>query len=120
MPHTIGHTVGLNVHDATRDNFILQKNDINDIWRTLNPNTKHYTCHSNTKPTIFCRLENLLVSNILVNKITKSNTTNKHHKTKLPNCPQDKRRLVAGLKELVSVKQRIALALRGDTMKLLW
>ena len=45
---------------------------------------------------------------------------NKHHKTKLPNCPQDKRRLVAGLKELVSVKKLITLALRGDTEKLLW
>ena len=28
MPHTIGHAVGLNVHDATRDIFILQKNDV--------------------------------------------------------------------------------------------
>ena len=67
----------LNNNKRNRDklNNILQNNDINDIWRILNPNTKHYTWHSNTKPTIFCRLDYLLVSSNLVNKITKSNIT---------------------------------------------
>ena len=56
-------------------NTIIQNNDINDIWRTLNPNAKQYTWHLNTIPTIFCRLDYFLVSSNLVNVITKCNIT---------------------------------------------
>ena len=42
------------------------------------------------------------------------------HKNQLPNYPIETQGLVAGLKELVSVKKLITLALRGDTEKLLW
>ena len=61
----------INSNKKNRDNInaILQNNDVNDIWRVLNPNTRHYTWHSNTKPTIFCRLDYFLVSSNLVNII---------------------------------------------------
>ena len=52
-------------------NTIIDNNDITDIWRTLNLNVKQYTWHSNTKPTIFCRLDYFLVSNNLVHVINK-------------------------------------------------
>ena len=61
----------INNNKKNRDkiNNILLNNDVNDIWRVLNPNTRHYTWHSNTKPTIFCRLDYFLVSSNLVNII---------------------------------------------------
>ena len=67
----------LNNNKKCRDkiNTIIENNDINDIWRTLNPNIKHYTWHSNTKPTVFCRLDYFLVSTNLVNIITKCTIT---------------------------------------------
>ena len=64
-----------NKRNRAKINNILENNDINDIWRLLNPNLKHYTWHSNTKPTIFCRLDYFLVSSNLVNIITNCKIT---------------------------------------------
>ena len=53
-------------------NSIISNNDITDIWRLLNPTSRHYTWHSNHRPPIFCRLDYFLVSCNLVNySITK-------------------------------------------------
>ena len=35
----------------------LDDNEMNDIWRILNPYSKHYTWHSNIKPTLICRFD---------------------------------------------------------------
>ena len=52
-------------------NTIIENNDIHDIWRILNPDTCHYTWHSNHKPPIFSRLDYFLVSSNILNSITK-------------------------------------------------
>ena len=67
----------INSNKRNRDkiNSILENNDINDIWRILNPDIRHYTWHSNTRPTIFCRLDYFLVSSNLVNMIHKCKIT---------------------------------------------
>ena len=62
----------INNNKRNRDkiNEIIQNNDINDIYRILNPTTKQYTWHSNHKPPIFCRLDYFLVSSNIVNDIS--------------------------------------------------
>ena len=52
-------------------NTIINNNDIHDIWRILNPDTRHYTWHSNHKPPIYSRLDYFLVSSNILNSITK-------------------------------------------------
>ena len=64
-----------NKRNRDKINSILQNNDINDIWRILNPSNRQYTWHSNSKPTIFCRLDYFLVSSNLVNMITQCKIT---------------------------------------------
>ena len=64
-----------NKRNRAKINNIIENNDINDIWRLLNPNVRHYTWHSNTKPTIFCRLDYFLISSNLVNVITNCKIT---------------------------------------------
>ena len=67
----------LNNNKKNRDKIkqIIENNDINDIYRILNPSTKHYTWHSNDKPPIFCRLDYFLVSSNIVNKISQCKIT---------------------------------------------
>ena len=45
----------------------FKTNELSDIWRIQNPQSKKYTWHSNHKPPIFCRLDYFLISNNLVN-----------------------------------------------------
>ena len=67
----------INSNKKNRDklNNIIQNNDVNDIWRILNPETLQYTWHSNHKPPIFCRLDFFLVSNNIVNSIKECKIT---------------------------------------------
>ena len=62
----------INNNKKNRDkiNAIIQTNDLNDIYRILNPSTKQYTWHSNHKPPIFCRLDYFLISSNIVNSIS--------------------------------------------------
>ena len=62
----------INNNKKNRDiiNAIIENNDINDIYRILNPSTKQYTWHSNHRPPIFCRLDYFLVSSNIVNSIS--------------------------------------------------
>lgn len=62
-----------NKQSTHRLNNILENNDLHDIWRLSNPQTKSYTWHSNTKPPIFCRLDYFLVSQNLINTISNCN-----------------------------------------------
>ena len=55
---------------------IMNINDLTDIWRTKHPSKKMFTWHSNSKPTIFCRLDYFLLSNNIVNCTTKSEIKN--------------------------------------------
>ncbi len=56
--------------------YNYEKNiDLHDIWRILNPNTRKYTWHSNTKPPILCRLDYFLISEHIINIVTTSNIT---------------------------------------------
>ena len=63
----------MNYNKRKRDKIIsiISNNDITDIWRLLNPTSRHYTWHSNHRPPIFCRLDYFLVSCNLVNSISK-------------------------------------------------
>ena len=56
-------------------NNIMSSNELTDIWRLLNPDSLNYTWHSNNKPPIFCRLDYLLVSNNILNQITRCKIT---------------------------------------------
>ena len=53
-------------------NTIINTNSLTDIWRVQHPNTNKYTWHSNTKPIIFSRLDYFLISNNLVNFVSKT------------------------------------------------
>jgi len=54
-------------------NNIIENYNLIDIWRTVNPNERKFTWHSNTKPTIFCRLDYFLISESLCNIIDTCN-----------------------------------------------
>lgn len=56
-------------------NTIIENNELSDIWRMKHPNSKQFTWHSNTKPTIFCRLDYFLASTNILNNIIKCNIT---------------------------------------------
>jgi hypothetical protein len=43
----------------------MELNNMSDIWRIKNPNTRKYTWTSNTKPEIMCRLDFFLMSDSL-------------------------------------------------------
>ena len=55
---------------------IIKDQNLIDIWRQHHPTKRQYTWHSNTKPTIFCRLDYFLISNDLVNCITSTQIKN--------------------------------------------
>ena len=56
-------------------NNMNSSNDLTDVWRVLNPDSLNYTWHSNNNPPIFCRLDYFLVSNNILNNITKCKIT---------------------------------------------
>ena len=62
----------LNAHKqgSKRLNEILNQNELIDVWRIKNPDTKMFTWHSNTNPPVFCRLDYLFISNNLVNNVS--------------------------------------------------
>ena len=62
----------LNAHKqgSKRINELLIDNELIDVWRIKNPDTKMYTWHSNTNPPIFCRLDYFFVSNNIVNAVS--------------------------------------------------
>ncbi|MES9884827.1 MAG: reverse transcriptase domain-containing protein, partial [Sedimenticola sp.] len=57
-------------HRQTRNKLkhIINTYTLCDIWRIQNPNSRKYTWHSNTRPTIFCRLDYFLVSESILNR----------------------------------------------------
>ena len=55
---------------------IIQEHDLCDIWRTLHPQDKQYTWHSNKKPVTFCRLDYFLISGHLINYTRQANIQN--------------------------------------------
>jgi exonuclease III len=67
---TIDKKNGLkNTHPHIRRKLssIMQTYSLVDIWRTLHPDKHQFTWHSNSKPTIFSRLDYFLISDNLVN-----------------------------------------------------
>ena len=50
-------------------NDIIENCNLLDIWRTLNPSECKFTWHSNSKQTIYCRLDYFLISESLCNVI---------------------------------------------------
>ena len=54
-------------------NNIIENYNMIDIWRTVNPHDSKFTWHSNTKPSIFCRLDDFLISESLCNIIDTCN-----------------------------------------------
>jgi len=53
-----------------RINKLLADNELIDVWRIKNPDTKMYNWHSNTNPPIFCRLDYFFVSINIVNAVS--------------------------------------------------
>ena len=45
----------------------MQTNTLVDIWRSHHPDKQQFTWHSNSRPTIFSRLDYFLISNNLIN-----------------------------------------------------
>ena len=67
---TIDKKNGLkNTHPHIRRKLssIMQTYSLVDIWRTLHPDKQQFTWHSNSKPTIFSRLDYFLISDNLIN-----------------------------------------------------
>jgi len=58
---------------SKRLNELLKDNELIDVWRVKNPDTKMYTWHSNTNPPILCRLDYFLVSNNMFNDVSECN-----------------------------------------------
>lgn len=63
-----------NTHTQKRRKMhdIIESNELTDIWRHQHQDRKQFTWHSNTRPTVFCRLDYFLVSNNLINYTTSS------------------------------------------------
>ena len=55
---------------------IITNHNLIDIWRQNHPSKCKYAWHSNTKPTICCRLDYFLISTDLVNCITSTQIKN--------------------------------------------
>ena len=51
---------------------IIAVNQLTDIWRIKNPDSKLFSWHSNHKPPIFCRLDFFLLSNNIINNTVKT------------------------------------------------
>lgn len=66
-----GGNQNANKNARAKLNSIIKQNELNDIWRILNPNKREYTWHSNHNPPIFCRLDYFLVTTDLLNSIHK-------------------------------------------------
>jgi hypothetical protein len=60
-----------NIKCSQKLNTLIENNDLHDIWRLNFPNKMKFTWHSNTKPTIFCRLDYFLISSNLINNSKK-------------------------------------------------
>ena len=49
---------------------MIDEYELVDIWRSKHPCMKQYTWHSSHKPPIFCRLDNFLVSDNIINSVS--------------------------------------------------
>jgi len=60
-----------NTHNKCRHNVkrIIQTYKLINTWRHKHPTTKWFTWHSNTKPTMYCRLGYFLISDQLMNSV---------------------------------------------------
>lgn len=56
-----------NIKCSQKLNTLIENNDLHDIWRLNFPNKMKFTWHSNTKQTIFCRLDYIFISSNLIN-----------------------------------------------------
>ena len=52
---------------------IIQTHNLVDIWRIQNPDKHQFTWHSNSRPTVFCRLDYFLISDNLTNFVSQNN-----------------------------------------------
>ena len=64
-----------NTHQKVREKIttMIQTNSFIDIWRHRHPDQKQYTWHSNSRPTIFCRLDYFLISDTFLNCVSDAN-----------------------------------------------